>query len=130
MKNLSIVIFLFLCACSGNEDRIVQQSKPQTKDKTEETQTLKSENTKQSKTPSAYSFKVIGTSGNFGYQILDATGKMVINQPNIPAIQGIKGFSTESDARKAAEFVIQKIDNGHFPPTFTVAELDSLRIVH
>lgn len=119
-------------ACSGNKDRIAQQPKAntKTKDKTEDTQTRKSENTTQSKTPSAYSFKIIGTSGNFGYQILDATGKLVINQPNIPAIQGIKGFTSEIDARKAAEYVIQKIDKGHFPPTFTVAELDSLRIVH
>ena len=109
---------------------MAQQSRPQRNDKTAATQTRKSEKIAQSKTPSAYSFKIIGTTGNFGYQILDATGKMVINQPNIPAIQGIKGFSSENDARKAAEFVIQKIDNGHFPPTFTVAELDSLRIVH
>jgi hypothetical protein len=130
VKKLSVVILLLICACSGNEDKTEQQSYPQTKDKTAETQTRKSQNTTQSKTTSAYSFKIIGSSGNFGYQILDATGKMVINQPNIPAIQGIKGFSSESDARKAAEFVIQKIDNGHFPPTFTVAELDSLRIVH
>jgi hypothetical protein len=119
-----------MCACSGNEEQIAQQSKTQKKDKAAETESRKSENIAQSKTPSAYSFKIIGTTRNFGYQILDATGKMVINQPNIPAIQGIKGFSSESDARKAAEFVIQKIDNGHFPPTFTVAELDSLRIVH
>jgi len=117
-------------ACSGNKDRIAQQPKPQTKDKAEDTQTQKSEHTTQRKTPSAFCFKIIGTSGNFGYQIIDATGKMVINQPNIPAIQGIKGFTSENDARKAAEFVIQKIDKGHFPPTFTVAELDSLRIVH
>ena len=108
MKNLSIVIFLFLCACSGNEDRIVQPSKPQTKDKTAETQTRKPEKTTQSKTQSAYSFKLIGNSGNFGYQILDATGKMVINQPNIPAIQGIKGFLSESDARKAANLSFRK----------------------
>ena len=130
MKKLSVVILLLMCACSGNEDQIAQQSKPQTKDKAAETETRASEKTAQRKTPSTYSFRIIGTTGNFGYQILDATGKMVINQPNIPAIQGIKGFLSESDARKAAEFVIQKIDNGHFPPTFTVAELDSLRIVH
>jgi len=130
VKKLSVVILLLLYACSGNEDQSAEYSKPKTKDKAAETETRVSEKKAQSKTPSTYSFNIIGTSGNFGYQILDATGKMVINQPNIPAIQGIKGFLSESDARKAAEFVIQKIDNGHFPPTFTVGELDSLRIVH
>ena len=68
----------------------------------------------------------MGTSGNYGYQIFNASGKMMINQPTIPAIQGNKGFQTEKDAQTAAEFVIQKIDKGIFPPTFSIAELDSL----
>ena len=80
--------------------------------------------------PSSYHFKIIGSPGNFGYQIMDATGKLIINQPSIPAIQGNIGFQTESDAKIAAEFVIQKIDKGIFPPTFSVAELDSLGLTH
>jgi len=130
VKKLSVVIVLIACACSGNADESPQQLETKTKIKKEEVQTRNSEKTTQKTTPSAYNYKIIGNSGNFGYQILDAMGKLIINQPNIPAIQGNKGFATESDARKAAEFVIQKIDKGHFPPTFTLAELDSLRIVH
>jgi len=130
VKKLSLVFVLFLCACSVNENKPNHHSTPKTKANKEHVQAPKPEKRAQEKIPSAYRFQIIGTPGNFGYQIFDATGKLIINQPSIPAIQGNKGFLSESDARKAAEFVIQKIDRGFFPPTFSVAELDSLGLTH
>lgn len=130
MKKLSLVLVLFLCACSLHEDKQNPHSKSKITANKKETQAPKTEKKSQEKMPSSYRFKIIGSPGNFGYQIMDATGKLVINQPSIPAIQGNKGFQTENDAKIAAEFVIQKIDKGIFPPTFSVAELDSLGLTH
>jgi hypothetical protein len=65
---------------------------------------------------------------DWGYKILK-NNKAVINQPNIPAIQGNKGFSTEEKARKTGEFVLLKILNGEFPPIVSLEDLDSLDIL-
>jgi hypothetical protein len=130
VKKLSVVLVIFFCSCSDHENELNHHSISKTKANKEHVQVPITEKGSQEKMPSAYRFQIIGTSGNFGYQIMDGTGKLIINQPSIPAIQGNKGFSSESDARKAAEFVIQKIDKGVFPPTFSVAELDSLGLTH
>lgn len=66
---------------------------------------------------------------SFGYQILK-DGKLMIDQKNIPAIQGNKGFSSKSDAEKTANLAIDKIKKGAFPPTISVDELDSLGIIN
>ena len=65
---------------------------------------------------------------SFGYQILK-DGKLMIDQKNIPAIQGNRGFSSKSDAEKVANFAIDKIKKGAFPPTISVEELDSLGVI-
>ena len=64
---------------------------------------------------------------SYGYQILK-DGKLMIDQKNIPAIQGIKGFSSKKDAEITANFAIDKIKKGSFPPTISIDELDSLGI--
>jgi hypothetical protein len=83
-------------------------------------------------TLSSEKFEVI-TSVNpdqsYGYQILK-DGKLMIDQKNIPAIQGNRGFSSKSDAEKIAYFTIDKIKNGAFPPTISVEELDSLGVIN
>ncbi len=61
----------------------------------------------------------------WGYQILK-NGKPLINQPNIPAVQGNKGFSSKEKAEKTGQFVLSKIHKGQFPPMVTTEELDSL----
>jgi hypothetical protein len=127
VNKLIFIFFLIAFSCSENKvaensksDSSVEQKKEHSDDK------IPQRGTDVPTRKSQYSFEIMGTAGNFGYQIFDASGKMTINQPTIPAIQGNKGFLTEKDAQKAAEFVIQKIDRGIFPPTFSVAELDSL----
>lgn len=130
MKKLILIVGLIAFSCSENKepekykfDSIVQKTTKST------SQAEPKKPLSDAKTKSLCTYKVIGSAGNYGYQIFDATGKMTINQPTIPAIQGNKGFQTEIDAKTAAEFVIQKIDKGIFPPTFSVTELDSLGLI-
>jgi len=131
VKNLIVIFGLIAFSCSENKEpekskfnSTVQKTTKSTS-QAEPKKPLLDANTK-----SLYTYGLIGSVGNYGYQIFDATGKMTINQPTIPAIQGNKGFQTENDAKTAAEFVIQKIDKGIFPPTFSVTELDSLGLIH
>ena len=84
------------------------------------------------KTKSAPQYQVITTKlgdDAFGYQILK-DGKMIIDQPNIPAIQGNRSFSSEADAQKTGDYLITKLKKGIFPPTLSVAEIDSLNILN
>lgn len=71
-------------------------------------------------------FRNTETSG-FGYDII-LEGKTYVHQPNIPALSGNNGFSTEEDARKVAILVSNKIRNNIMPPTVEKRELDSLGI--
>ena len=78
-------------------------------------------------------FKIDSTEMNgsrgWGYDIL-ADGAIYIHQPNIPAIMGNNGFSSEEKAQKAGEFVISKIRNNIVPPSVTPDELDSLGVLN
>lgn len=71
-------------------------------------------------------FKNTDTEG-FGYDII-MDDHTYIHQPNIPALPGNKGFQTEENARKIADFVVFKIKNNILPPTVEVRELDSLGV--
>ncbi|MDB5258765.1 MAG: hypothetical protein JWM14_3460 [Chitinophagaceae bacterium] len=64
----------------------------------------------------------------WGYSI-SIDGKKTINQPNIPGIEGKKGFKTKEQALKTADFVIYKIKHNSFPPSVTRKELDSLGVL-
>ena len=68
------------------------------------------------------------TDGTWGYEILDDSS-IFIRQPNIPAISGTKGFSSEAKAISTADFVIYKLEAGFFPPSLSKAELDSLGVL-
>ena len=71
-------------------------------------------------------FRNLESSG-FGYDII-LDGHTYVHQPNIPALPGNNGFSTEEKARSVAELVSFKIRNNIMPPTVEVRELDSLRV--
>jgi hypothetical protein len=66
--------------------------------------------------------------GGFGYDLI-ADGKPMIHQPHIPAISGLKGFASKADAEKAGMLMKYKIENGIMPPTISMEELDSLKIL-
>ncbi|MCX6192040.1 MAG: DUF4907 domain-containing protein [Flavobacteriia bacterium] len=53
---------------------------------------------------------------------------MVINQTHIPAVQGVRAFSSKEQAQKAAEIIKGKLDQGIFPPTISLEELQSIGI--
>lgn len=75
-----------------------------------------------------YSYAIIqNDTAGYGYQILE-DGKMIINQPTIPAIQGNHAFVSQEEVKMMAEFVKLKIEKGIMPPTVSVAEMDSMGI--
>lgn len=80
-------------------------------------------------TPPSHSYKVIFEENKgWGYQIFEGE-KMIVNQPHIPAVQGIKGFSSQKNAEITAEYILKKIEEGNFPPTISVQTLDSLGVL-
>jgi hypothetical protein len=64
----------------------------------------------------------------FGYDIylFDA---LYIHQPNIPAINGNRGYHTREQAMKAGGLVMYKIRNNIMPPAVTIQELDSIGVL-
>lgn len=64
----------------------------------------------------------------WGYDIYK-DNNLLIHQPNIPAIEGNDGFFSESDAMTVANFVVYKLENGIMPPSISLEELDSLKII-
>lgn len=78
-------------------------------------------------------FKVDSIEGNgtrgWGYNIL-IDGRLYIHQPNIPAVMGNAGFSSEEKAAKAGSFIVYKIRNNILPPSVTPEELDSLGVLN
>jgi hypothetical protein len=75
-----------------------------------------------------FSYETIENENGWGYNIL-LDGKLFIRQPNIPSIPGNKGFSDEEKAKKVAEFITYKIQNGIMPPSTNKQELDSLGVL-
>ena len=77
-----------------------------------------------SKSKSADDIKV----GGYGYDIyiFDA---MYVHQPNVPAINGNRGFKTKEQAKNAGDLVAYKIKNNIMPPSVSIQELDSLGVL-
>lgn len=63
----------------------------------------------------------------YGYDIY-IDGKLYVHQPHIPAVAGSRGFTSEMDAKKTADYVAYKIQHNIMPPSVTVEELDSLDV--
>lgn len=58
----------------------------------------------------------------FGYDIF-RNDAMVIHQPHIPGMPGVRGFQREDQARKAADLMIEKMKNNEMPPTLSEADI-------
>lgn len=109
MKFFAIVIFtmslIFSCTYSSHK-RIVLEKKP-------------------SSNPQ-FHFEIISVNQNeFGYDIYEFN-KKIIHQPNIPSIQGNKGFSQEIFAEKTAELVIKKLEANIMPPSISQDEINGI----
>jgi hypothetical protein len=61
----------------------------------------------------------------WGYSIYHRY-KLLVTQPNIPAIAGSKPFYTEADAKKIAHLATTKVAKGQMPPTLSVQEITAL----
>lgn len=64
----------------------------------------------------------------WGYDIL-LNGKLYVHQLCIPAVDGNKCFNSETDARRTADIVAEKIRNNIFPPTVSKEELEYLGVI-
>lgn len=73
-------------------------------------------------------FETYKVNHTWGYKIYQDSN-MMINQPHIPSIQGNKGFSSQFKAAVAAQFIMEKLNNNIFPPSFSLNELDSLGLL-
>ena len=74
------------------------------------------------------SVETIKGENGWGYNILK-DGKAFIRQTNIPSLPGNKGFDTQEKAKKVADFILFKIQNGIMPPSTNRTELDSLGVI-
>lgn len=79
------------------------------------------------KSKDPFTIKTYKSEGGWGYDILK-NGKLLIHQPHIPAVQGVKAFATEKEAKKVAAVMVKKIKKNIMPPTVEIKELDSLKI--
>lgn len=75
-----------------------------------------------------YCIKTFQSENGWGYTIFE-NQKAFIIQKSIPSVPGVNGFDSELNARKCAEFVMQKLINGEMPPSVTPQELDSLEVL-
>lgn len=64
----------------------------------------------------------------WGYSILEGD-KMIVNQPHIPAVSGLKGFASKEKAKRAGEEVAFKLEQGIMPPSLTIEEMKALHVL-
>ncbi|MBA3971816.1 MAG: DUF4907 domain-containing protein, partial [Bacteroidetes bacterium] len=68
-----------------------------------------------------------GKSLGWGYDIC-VNDQPAIHQSNIPAVQGLKYFSSEEKARITGEYAAKKMKTSGSLPTLSIKELDSLGV--
>jgi hypothetical protein len=128
MKNLLTLFFSFLLiiACNSNHHKIND-----IKDTTSTGKKVQNPNANAKIDIKVFSNDTVkGTHrlSGFGYDIYMYDAQY-IHQPNVPAINGERGFKTKEQAQKAGEFVAFKIKKNIMPPALTIHELDSLGLL-
>jgi hypothetical protein len=71
--------------------------------------------------------KTFQTSNGWGYSIY-ADGKLYIQQAFIPGITGTHGFSSQTDAQKTGDLVLNKMKHQQRFPVVTRQELQALGV--
>ncbi len=114
---LIFVFVFFVISCNNNnrESNIIEENNKRNGNLIPEAQ------------PMVYEVKTFVEGYGFGYDIY-VNGEKYIHQPNIPAVNGLHMFTSESDARKVAELMVQKMQNGMAHPTISIEELNALQI--
>ena len=72
-----------------------------------------------------FTLEVRPTTSGWGY-LIRQQGRVIIDQPTIPVVPGQRSFATQQQAQRVGELVLTKMQAGHFPPTLSLPELDSL----
>ena len=62
----------------------------------------------------------------WGYDVF-VNDTIFIHQQQMPAVEGMRGFTSEAEASKVADLIVQRIKN-HQLPTVYLRDLDSLHI--
>lgn len=81
---------------------------------------------KEQKRDKQFELKIIKVGSGYGYQIYN-NNKIIINQPNIPAIEYEKPFSDSTQAKKTGELAMRKLRRYKLP-SISKSELDSMNI--
>ena len=102
------------------EDQVSENSIPEvnTGDSDTESTIISSPN-------SSFTCKIIEGENGWGYQIFEGES-IRINQMHIPSVPGIRGFDSKTKASIAANYVLNEINKGNFPPTVSPEILDSI----
>lgn len=74
-----------------------------------------------------YQVQVIRNPNGWGYDILNH-GKPFIHQPTIPGVPGMVAFSSQEQARRVGERIVEKITQTEALPTLTHEELRQLGV--
>ena len=74
-----------------------------------------------------YSLAVRKNPSGWGYAI-QCQGRVIIDQPTVPAQTGTVGFLSESQARRVGAYVLQKVQADHTLPTLTPGQLHRLGV--
>ena len=135
-----IVLLVLVCACSDTENEIKdlreteskvehESSGYEKKSKEPDSIVSKVDQIQENVPTSDWSYEVVLISeNNWGYQLFQK-GTMIINQTSIPSVQGVDGFDSQEKADRTAKHIINKLENGIFPPTVNKEELDSLDVL-
>ncbi|KQS27945.1 DUF4907 domain-containing protein [Dyadobacter sp. Leaf189] len=76
-----------------------------------------------------YSYKILKNGDQtFGYDVY-ADGKLLVHQPNVPALPGNRGFVSRESAEIVARLVLRKLLNGDKLPTVSIDEMRKLNAI-
>ncbi|HEV7381060.1 MAG TPA: DUF4907 domain-containing protein [Dyadobacter sp.] len=73
--------------------------------------------------------ETVSLPNGWGYRIMQDTSAL-IEQFNIPGVEGTNPFRNQQEAQSVADLVMNKLERKVFPPTVEIRELDSLKITY
>ena len=77
--------------------------------------------------PAVYEIKTFPEGYGYGFDIY-VNNEKYIHQPNITAVNGLHTFVSEREAKKVAELMVKKMQEGMTHPTISQEELKELQI--
>lgn len=73
--------------------------------------------------------ETVALPNGWGYRVMQDTSAL-IEQFNIPGVEGNSPFRNQQEAQAVADLVMSKLERKVFPPTVEIRELDSLKITY